>query len=151
MQDRSVRRRRTAGVSVFGTAAAFVLLAGASPAAWAASAAPGTASGAASTRAATHSRQRCAPGEFCAFTGTGFAGRRHVWELTRLNRHGFDDCVPLPDGFDARSVANRSRHPVTVYQGRHCSTQGEFHTVPGAGDYVPKTSFVVRAFMVRRK
>jgi hypothetical protein len=37
---------------------------------------------------------------------------------------------------------------VTVYQGRGCSTEGEFDTYPGGGTYVPEAPFVIRAVEV---
>jgi Peptidase inhibitor family I36 len=88
---------------------------------------------------------RCAAGEFCVWTGTGHTGRRYVWELATA---GIESCVALPAGTTGRSFANRAGRPVTAYQDRTCSTEGEFDTYPGHGTWVPESPFAVRAFKI---
>ncbi|MFO7192003.1 MULTISPECIES: peptidase inhibitor family I36 protein [Thermocrispum] len=89
--------------------------------------------------------EQCDPGEFCSWEKQNYQGGVHRIDLLSANP---DECVPLPDDHDARSFVNRMRQAVTVYQGRDCSTEGEFSTYPGGGTYVPQTRFVVRAVQV---
>jgi len=87
----------------------------------------------------------CERGEFCVWRGEAFAGAGYRVSLETVNT---GECVPLPEGFVGRSFANRMSRPVTVYQGRDCSTEGEFDTYPGGGTYVPEAPFIVRALQV---
>ncbi|RBM17374.1 hypothetical protein DI005_22030 [Prauserella sp. PE36] len=87
----------------------------------------------------------CEPGEFCAWTGEFYGG-----QITRFDLRGTnpEECVPLPEGVDARSFANRLERQVTVYQDRHCATEGDFSTYPGPGTFVPQAPYVVRAIQI---
>ncbi len=71
----------------------------------------------------------CERGEFCLWPTEFYEGTVHRVALETTNP---GECVPLPEGLDARSFANRTTRPVTVYQGRDCSTEGEFDTYPAA-------------------
>lgn len=83
----------------------------------------------------------CERGEFCLWPSENYSGEIHRIALTNTNP---EECVPLPDTVDARSFVNRTTRPVTVYQGRDCSTEGEFDTYPGGGTFVPTAPYVVR-------
>jgi Peptidase inhibitor family I36 len=83
----------------------------------------------------------CERGEFCLWSGEEYSGDIHRIALENTNP---GECVPLPATIDARSFANRTTRPVTVYQGRDCATEGEFDTYPGGGTYVPAAPYVVR-------
>lgn len=87
----------------------------------------------------------CERGEFCLWAGEEYSGEIHRVALDSANP---GECVPLPEGVDARSFANRSTRPVTVYQGRDCSTEGEFDTYPGGGTFVPAAPYVVRGVQI---
>jgi len=89
--------------------------------------------------------QRCERGEFCMWTDEFFLGAPHNVSQADTN---FGECVQLPLDVDVRSFINRTDRPVTVYQGRDCSTEGDFTTYPGEGTYVPQAPFVVRALQV---
>lgn len=87
----------------------------------------------------------CERGEFCLWPGESYEGDVYRVALANTNP---GECAPLPDGFGARSFANRSSRPVTVYQGRDCSTEGEFDTYPGGGTFVPVAPYVVRGVQI---
>lgn len=87
----------------------------------------------------------CERGEFCLWPGEEYSGDIHRVALENANP---GECVPLPDGVDARSFANRTTRPVTVYQGRDCATEGEFDTYPGGGTFVPAAPYVVRGVQI---
>ncbi|MDI9885863.1 peptidase inhibitor family I36 protein [Streptomyces sp. HNM0645] len=87
----------------------------------------------------------CAPGELCLWAKPGFAGARHVHELSGTD---IESCVPLPAGGGAQALANRTGRPVTAYQSAECAETGEFDTYPGGGTWVPQTPYRVRAFKV---
>lgn len=89
--------------------------------------------------------RHCERGEFCLWPGEGYEGDLNRLALENVNP---EECFPLPDEFDARSFANRTHRPVTVYQGRDCSTEGEFDTYPGGGTYVPEAPYVVRGVQI---
>lgn len=89
--------------------------------------------------------QPCERGEFCLWPAEAYQGERMHVALENANP---GECVPLPDEFDARSFANRTSRPVTVYQGRDCSTEGEFDTYPGGGTFVPQAPYVVRGVQI---
>jgi hypothetical protein len=89
--------------------------------------------------------QPCERGEFCLWPTESYVGDIHRVALENTNP---GECVPLPDGFDGRSFANRTKRPVTVYQGRDCSTEGEFDTYPGGGTYVPEAPYVVKGVQI---
>lgn len=90
-------------------------------------------------------KARCERGEMCLWAGDGYSGEVVRISLENTNP---EECVPLPEGFGARSFANRMSRDVTVYQGRQCSTEGEFDTYPGGGTYVPEAPYVVRAVQI---
>lgn len=87
----------------------------------------------------------CERGEFCLWPDDGYRGATLRLALANANP---GECVPLAEGTDARSFANRTKRPVTVYQGRDCSTEGEFGTYPGGGTFVPEAPYVVRGVQI---
>jgi hypothetical protein len=87
----------------------------------------------------------CERGEFCLWPAENYQGAIQRIALENANP---GECVPLPEGFDGRSFANRTKRPVTVYQGRDCSTEGEFDTYPGGGTFVPAAPYVVRGVQI---
>jgi hypothetical protein len=89
--------------------------------------------------------QPCERGEFCLWPTESFVGDVHRVALENTNP---GECVPLPEGLDARSFANRLKRPVTVYQGRDCSTEAEFDTYPGGGTFVPEAPYLVRGVQI---
>ncbi|MFC4853268.1 peptidase inhibitor family I36 protein [Actinophytocola glycyrrhizae] len=89
--------------------------------------------------------QRCERGEFCLWPDEDHQGEIQRIALENANP---GECVPLPAGFDARSFANRTKRPVTVYQGRDCATEAEFDTYPGGGTFVPAAPYVVRGVQI---
>jgi len=90
-------------------------------------------------------RQNCERGEFCLWPTESYVGDIQRIALENTNP---GECVPLPEGLDARSFANRSTRPVTVYQGRDCSTEAEFDTYPGGGTFVPEAPYLVRGVQI---
>jgi Peptidase inhibitor family I36 len=102
-------------------------------------------SGAGVAGAGVAGAQPCERGEFCLWPGERWSGEIHRVALENTNP---GECVPLPDGLSGRSFANRSSRPVTVYQGRDCSTEGEFDTYPGGGTFVPEAPYVVRGVQI---
>lgn len=99
----------------------------------------------ATTSAAQPGPQPCERGEFCLWPGEGYEGEGHRVALENANP---GECVSLPEGFDARSFANLTKRPVTVYQGRDCSTEAEFDTYPGGGTFVPAAPYLVRGVQI---
>lgn len=87
----------------------------------------------------------CERGEFCLWPAENYQGAIQRIALENANP---GECVPLPEGFDGRSFTNRSKRPVTVYQGRDCSTEAEFDTYPGGGTFVPAAPYVVRGVQI---
>ena len=87
----------------------------------------------------------CERGEFCVWPDEDYGGAAVRVALENANP---GDCVPLAEGADGRSFANRTKRPVTVYQGRDCSTEGEFDTYPGGGTFVPQAPYVVRGVQI---
>ncbi|MBK1786353.1 peptidase inhibitor family I36 protein [Prauserella cavernicola] len=87
----------------------------------------------------------CEQGEFCGWSGEFYSGQIARFDLRNTNP---EECVPLPEGIDARSFANRIERQVTVYQDRHCATEGDFSTFPGPGTFVPQAPYVVRAIQI---
>lgn len=87
----------------------------------------------------------CERGEFCLWPEEGYGGPIVRVALENANP---GECVPLAEEVDGRSFANRTTRPVTVYQGRDCSTEGEFDTYPGGGTFVPQAPHVVRAVQI---
>ncbi|WP_235490425.1 peptidase inhibitor family I36 protein [Streptomyces roseoverticillatus] len=97
--------------------------------------------------AAVGGRERlgpCAAGQLCLWTKTDFRGTRSTSELADI---GIEDCVTLPAGGSAASLANRTGRPVTAYQSATCGETGEFTTYP-SGTWVPESPYVVRAYKV---
>lgn len=87
---------------------------------------------------------KCAAGEVCLWPQPGFRGERHVYESANVP---FGSCRRLPDGESARSFANRTGRPVTVYESAECAETAEFHTHP-SGAWTPRGTYRVRAFKV---
>jgi hypothetical protein len=87
----------------------------------------------------------CERGEFCLWPTESYEGEAFRVALENANPN---ECVPLPEDFDGRSFANRSKRAVTVYQGRDCSTEAEFDTYPGGGTFVPEAPYVVRGVQI---
>ena len=88
---------------------------------------------------------QCERGELCVWPNEDYGGAIVRVALENANP---GECVPLPEGTDGRSFANRTKRPVTVYQGRDCSTEGEFDTYPGGGTFVPEAPYVVRGVQI---
>jgi hypothetical protein len=100
----------------------------------------------AGTGAADQARQaQCDRGEFCLWARESYRGPIQRVGLDTANPGA---CIPLPAGFEARSFANRTTRPVTVYQGGECSTEGEFDTYPGGGTFVPVAPYLVRGVQI---
>lgn len=99
----------------------------------------------ATSASADPEQQPCERGEFCLWPAEQYKGDIFRAALENAN---IGECVPLPDGFDARSFANRIKRPVTVYQERTCSTEAEFDTYPGGGTFVPEAPYVVRGLQI---
>ncbi|MFF8376212.1 peptidase inhibitor family I36 protein [Streptomyces sp. NPDC015661] len=87
----------------------------------------------------------CGPGRLCLWPKPDFKGRPWTHELATTD---IDNCVALPPGTSAQSLANRTGRPVTTYQSAECGETGEFETYPGRGTWVPQTAYEVRAFKV---
>jgi len=87
----------------------------------------------------------CLKGEFCAWDGEFYNDRIERIDLRTANP---GDCIPLPEDFDGLSFANRTDRMITVYQGRDCSTEGDFTTYPGGGTFVPQAPFVARGIQI---
>ncbi|MDQ2588670.1 peptidase inhibitor family I36 protein [Saccharothrix yanglingensis] len=97
------------------------------------------------TAAATPSTPACDRGEFCVWSAKDYADKSHRLDLETANPR---ECIPLPDGFTARSFANLLNRDTSVFQSATCSTEADFTTYPGRGTYVPDAPFVVRAVQV---
>lgn len=106
---------------------------------------PGSASAAPTPHPAAPSESACERGEFCVWPRDSYHGDGTRFDLRNTNP---EECVPLPAGMAARSFANRIDRHVTVYQDRHCSTEGDFTTYPGPETFVPHGPFVVRAIQI---
>ncbi|WP_442874807.1 peptidase inhibitor family I36 protein [Amycolatopsis sp. NBC_00345] len=87
----------------------------------------------------------CTAGEFCLWSEESYAGDTRHFDLRTSNP---SDCIPLPEGFESHSFVNHMTRDVTIYQGEDCTTEGDFHTYPGGGTYVPQSPFVVRAIKI---
>jgi Peptidase inhibitor family I36 len=88
---------------------------------------------------------QCERGELCIWPNEDYGGAIVRVALENANP---GECVPLPEGVDGRSFANRTKRPVTVYQGHDCSTEGEFDTYPGGGTFVPEAPYLVRGVQI---
>lgn len=84
----------------------------------------------------------CATGQFCYWADEDYRGAPQRLDLTEVHE---SVCIPLPHDGQARSFVNKRSREITLYEGGHCSTQGDFRTYPGHGTYVPEAPFVVRA------
>ncbi|QWF83448.1 peptidase inhibitor family I36 protein [Amycolatopsis sp. CA-230715] len=87
----------------------------------------------------------CTQGEFCSWADEFYGGHSERFDL-RIANPG--ECIPLPNELEARSFVNRMDRDVTVYQGRDCSTEGDFTTYPGHGTFVPQARYVIRAIQI---
>lgn len=105
----------------------------------------GLGAGAATAAADAGGAGRCERGELCLWARAEYRG---TMVRVSLEAASPGECVPLPAGFEGRSFANRMSRYTTVYQGRGCSTEGEFDTYPGGGTYVPEAPYVVRGVQV---
>ncbi|MFI1012771.1 peptidase inhibitor family I36 protein [Streptomyces sp. NPDC020965] len=85
----------------------------------------------------------CPTGALCLWERGSFQGPRQTHELYET---GMEECVPLPPGTAAESLANRTGRPVTTYQSGECAETGEFETYPGSGTWLPQSPYRVRAF-----
>lgn len=83
----------------------------------------------------------CTAGRFCYWADENYAGKP---QLLNLQDAGTSVCIPLPQQAEARSFVNNRAKEITLYEGGHCSTEGDFRTYP-AGTYVPEAPYVVRA------
>ncbi|MGH3432690.1 MAG: peptidase inhibitor family I36 protein [Thermocrispum sp.] len=126
------------------TAAASTLISG-TAAASTATAAPSDGALSAASTAAAAKRAHCERGEFCTWQRAFYRGTIHRVDLRSANP---GECIPLTPATDGRSFANRTSRDITVYQGRDCSTEGDFTTYPGGGTFVPDAPFVVRALQI---
>ncbi len=86
----------------------------------------------------------CSAGEMCVWEKQEFRGKRRTYELSSVS---VGSCERLPEGMSARSFANRTGRPVTVYQSEECAETGEFHTHP-SGAWTPEAAYRVRALKV---
>ena len=97
------------------------------------------------TAAAPPTLGKCAAGELCLWSKSGFKGTRHAYELAGID---IESCTALPEGSSASSLANRTGRPVTTYQSATCGETGEFQTYPGSGTWEPESPYRARAFKV---
>jgi hypothetical protein len=151
---RSTGRRKCRGAArTFIALLALALAATAGSGLAAASAAPGASAATAGEPGAPRAQSQsdaqprlgeCAAGELCLWTRSGFRGERRSYERSRI---AVESCVPLPNGMSARSFANRTGRPVTLYQSGECAETAEFHTHP-SGSWTPKGEYGVRAMKV---
>ncbi|OEU88075.1 hypothetical protein DB35_16710 [Streptomyces abyssalis] len=86
----------------------------------------------------------CAAGEVCLWPESRFRGERRTYELKGVS---IGRCLRLPGSAGARSFANRTGRPVTVYESGECAETAEFHTHP-SGSWTPEGAYRVRAFKV---
>lgn len=86
----------------------------------------------------------CREGRFCAWAEESFTGRPHRIAADAVD---FESCIPLPEGLEAKSFANRTHQPVTTYQDPNCDTAADFSTHP-PGSRVPEAPYVVRAVQI---
>lgn len=86
----------------------------------------------------------CARGSFCAWAGADYREpvSEHAAQHVARQR-----CLPLPRDREVHSFANRTGHPVTVYQDPDCDTHAEFSTHPN-GSRTPRTPYVARAITI---
>ncbi|MHA6802247.1 peptidase inhibitor family I36 protein [Salinifilum ghardaiensis] len=110
-----------------------------------AAAEPAAAPGAATTPATAGSAAaECPTGTFCTWTEGAFSGgAQHV----DLDEHPLEECITLPE--TARSFANSTDRPVTVYADEHCGSELNFSTFP-QGAQVPEAEYPARAIQVWR-
>lgn len=73
------------------------------------------------------------------------AGAAHRSAGARTARFG--RCERLPGGAGAKSFANRTGRPVTVYESAECAETRGFHTHP-SGAWTPQGAYTARAFKV---
>lgn len=94
--------------------------------------------------AAPPAEPACAQGSFCTWSGTEYRAPVSAHAAEHVAR---ERCLPLPAGREVRSFANRTGHPVTVYQDPDCDTHAEFSTQSN-GAQVPRAPYVVRAITI---
>lgn len=83
----------------------------------------------------------CPAGKFCYWPDGNYLGKP---QLLNLENAGTSVCIPLPHQAEARSFVNNRAKEITLYEGGHCSTEGDFRTYP-ADTYVPEAPYLVRA------
>lgn len=86
----------------------------------------------------------CETGQLCLWADGRFKGHRRTYELSGTE---IESCVPLPKGAVAKSFANRTGRPVTLYQSRECAETGEFSTFP-SGSWTPHSAYRARALKI---
>jgi hypothetical protein len=113
----------------------------------------------------------CGRGELCLWPRVRFRGERHTYRpgakepgddrpgtrhaRSARSRHSADGartarfgrCERLPGGAGARSFANLTGRPVTVYESAECAETRDFHTHP-SGAWTPQGAYTARAFKV---
>lgn len=90
-------------------------------------------------------RLACERGAFCLWTDVNYAGQLHTVDL-RTGNPG--ECIVLPTGFVARSLANRSDRDLTVFSDPSCAKGTQYVIYPGGGTFVPKAPFDVAAIQI---
>ncbi len=103
-----------------------------------------TVAGAGSASAAPAEVPDCEPGVFCSWTDVEYSGEVYEADLRTV---ALEECLPLPEGQEARSFANSLDRPVTAYQDADCSSEADFTTYPGR-THTPHTPFLVRAIKI---
>ncbi|QGK68622.1 hypothetical protein GIY23_02775 [Allosaccharopolyspora coralli] len=103
-----------------------------------------TLSGAGSASAASAELPDCEAGVFCSWTDVEYRGAVYEADLRTI---ALEECIPLPEGRQARSFANSLDRPVTAYQDADCSSEADFTTYPGR-THTPHTPFLVRAIQI---
>lgn len=86
----------------------------------------------------------CPAGSFCTWPEENFTGQSHA---VGLQATSLEQCVRLQQGAEARSFANNTGRPVTVYQDPDCDTEAEFSTYP-TGSQNPRAAYVARAIKI---
>lgn len=94
--------------------------------------------------AAPPAEPACAQGSFCTWGDVDYRAPVSSHAAQHVAR---ERCVPLPADREVRSFANRTGHPVTVYQAPDCDTHAEFST-QSHGSRTPRSPFVARAITI---
>jgi hypothetical protein len=94
--------------------------------------------------AAPPAEPACAQGSFWAW---GEAEYRAPVSAHAARHVARERCLQLPADREVHSFANRTGHPVTVYQDPDCDTHAEFSTQSN-GSQTPRAPYVVRAITI---